>query len=219
MSRLLALLPLLAACDKTIDIPKEDEEVVLADLGAPFAAIIAHTAPDYLRTDCEIGVDLYEEGQTEPSSSAAVFATGGEWVGLTIDTAIQYTAEASWKDCTTVASTGTGTFSSGAFSGAEGDFFVFRYDGVTAAFETLVQREDFEGGKALITFRDDATSADVQELAAEIGVEADLISTDAKDYEISWDDGAPVGAVLAAFSDRNLYVDGEPVWVEKPDWY
>ncbi|MDP2305364.1 MAG: hypothetical protein Q8P18_05000 [Pseudomonadota bacterium] len=220
MSRMLALLPLLAACVETVVPDKEEEEeIVLAPLGEPYTVIYASTAPDYLRDTCEIGVDLYEVGSDTPVASQSVHARGGEWTGLAITEAVQYTAEATWDECTTVASTGTGSFTSGAFSGAPGDLFLFRYDGVTGAYEVEKQREDFVGGTALVTFVDTATSADVQTLAAEIGVQADLISTEGKQYEITWDDTKAVGAVLAAFSDDNIYLDGEPVWVEVPDWW
>lgn len=219
MSRLLVALPLHVACVEAVVPEKEEEGVVLAELGDPYAAIYAATAPDYLRAACEIGVELFELGSETPAASQEVDAQGGEWTGVALSASVQYTAEASWSDCTTVASTGTGSFSSGVFSGAAGDLFLFRYDGVTGAYEVIVQREDFEGGKALVTFVDSATSADVQTLAGEIGVEADLISTEGKQYAISWSDTTPVAAVLGAFSQDNLYFDGQPVWIDEPDWW
>jgi hypothetical protein len=219
MSRLLALLPLLVACVEEVVPEKEEEEVVLAPLGEPYAAIFAATDPGYLRDECELGVELFESGSDTAAFSQSFRAQGGEWAGVAIGAEIQYTAEATWDDCTTLASTGTGTFTSGTFSGSAGDMFLFRYDGVNGAYEVIVQREDFEGGRALITFVDTATSADVQTLAGEIGVQAELVSTAGKEYEISWESARSVGSVLAAFADDNIYLEGGPVWIEVPDWW
>ncbi|MDP2312054.1 MAG: hypothetical protein Q8P41_04050 [Pseudomonadota bacterium] len=218
MARLLVLFPLLAACDKEIGLEEKAEEE-LAELGDPYAGIYAHAEPGYLRTDCTIGVDLYEVGVETLAASSTLYAQGGEWTGVQLGGTTQYTAEANWEGCTTLASTGTGSFSSSTFSGVAGDLFLFRYDGVTAAFETLVQRDDFKGGEALVTFVDESTSAEVAALAESIGVDADLVSTGSKQYEIHWDDTKAVAAVLAAFSEDDLYYDGQPVWITEPEWW
>lgn len=219
MSRLLALLPLLGACVEDVVPPKEEEEEILADLGDPFVAIFASTAPEYLRDTCEIGIELFESGSETATASQSMRAQGGEWTGLSIGFETSYTAEASWSDCTTLDTTGTGSYTSGTFSGNAGDIILFRYDGVTGAYEVIVQREDFVGGTALVTFVDTATSADVANLATAIGVQAELVSTEGKEYVITWESTMSVGAVLAAFADDNIYLGGEPVWIDVPDWW
>ncbi len=218
MPRLLALLPLLAACGEDIapgDKPAEE----LAELGEPYAGIVATTAPGYLRSECSLGVELFEAGSAVAVDSVSINAQGGEWAGFVIAPETPYTAEAAWDTCTTVASTGTGTFASNTFSGAAGDWFLFRYNGESGSFDSLTQRYDYEGGVALVTFVDTATSADVEALADSLGVSAEIVATDSKQYEITWRNATPVGAVLASFAESELYLDGEPVWIRIPDWW
>lgn len=204
----------LTGCGDKIDLD-EPEPAVVADLGDPWVGIVAAVSPGYLRSTCTIGIELYDVETQALAAEAGIEAQGREWTGVALDGVVQYTATGSWDDCTTT-DLGTGTFESTTFSGQQGDFFLFRYDGVTAAFETLVQREDFEGGVALVTF---AEGADVQAVAEAHGLEAEVISSGSLQYELTWSDTTPVGEVLGALSPEDAFVEGQPVWIRQPDWW
>lgn len=214
----LMLPALLTGCDAQVPLGAGDDVTPLADLGDPFVAVVAAVEPEYLNPSCVIGLDLYEVGADTPAASVTMAARGAEWAGTTLEGGVQYTASASWTECTP-GGAGTGSFESSTFSGVEGDLFLFRYNGVNAAFEAYVQREDFEGGVATVTFAETSTAAEVEALADDLGVETDLITSGGHDYYVSWSDTTSVGEVLSRLSEAEIYEDGGPVWTEAPDWW
>ncbi len=207
---------LLAACtDGSVGLEDKNEEP-LPDLGDPFVGIYAAASPGTFRSDCVIQVDLYEEDTVV--ATAEMRASGGEWTGTVLPGETLYRAVASWESCTT-GPDGTGTFESSAFSGVKGDFFLFRYTGVTAAFDVLTQREDFDGAEVEVTFEEGTTLEDVQAIADTYGVEADLVEGASTEYRVTWDDATAVGKVLTWFSDEDEYATGSPSWIRTPDWW
>lgn len=204
---------LLAACDnEKVDL--DTGEAPLADLGDPFVGLYAAAAPGTFRSDCQIDIELYAD--EEQVAGTDMYAIGGEWTGVTLPGSVQYRAVATWESCTT-GPDGTGQQESSVFSGVKGDFFVFHYNGVVASFDSLVQRTDFEGGVAEITF-DEGTEADDAEASfANVGVEGELV--DGTTYRVTWDSEKAVGQVLTDFSKERYYYGGSPVWMRTPDWW
>ena len=203
---------LLAACTGgAVDLEKP---ATLPDLGDPFVGIYAAAAPGTFRTDCEITVDLYE-GDTLVASSE-MEARGSEWTGTLLPGEVQYRAVATWDTCTT-GPEGSGTFESSVFSGVKGDFFLFRYTGVTAAFDSLVQREDFDGGEVEVTFVEGTTLEDAEEIAATHGLTAEAVS--GTTYRMTWDSEMAVGKALTLLSTESEYSEASPSWIRTPDWW
>lgn len=205
---------LLAACgDNKVGL-EDSGEAPIPELGDPFVAVYAAASPGTFRSDCNIDLDLYEGG--EIVASAQMIAQGGEWVGTLLPGSVQYRAVAEWESCTT-GPDGYGAFESSVFSGVDGDFFVFRYNGVLAAFEYLEQRVDFEGGMVDATFAEGTTEEEVAEIAATLGVEATLDA--GASYRFTWTSPLSVGHVLSELSAERDYAFGGPVWIRTPDWW
>lgn len=208
------LLPL-AACSE--EEPKEGDsgEEWVAPLAAPWAGVVAAVQPGGFRSGCAIALDIVHADDGSAFASPGVTAAdGGQWGAVAIEPETLYRATAHWEECTNLEN-GTGSAEIGTFSGADGLFFVFRYSGSLHSFESLVQREDFEGGAARVTF--DAGTTDVAAAAADRGLEAEDEGDGA--WRLSWTDTTAVADVLAAFSALDGYQGGEPVWIRQPDWW
>lgn len=211
-SRLVALVLELSGCGEQIALDPNAGDGP-ADPGDPYVAVVASTTG--LKSTCTLGLLLAEKESGQNAATVSMSAQGREWAGVGLEGDILYEAEASWSDCTNLADTGTGTVASGSFSGRGGDFFLFRYSGANAAFESLVQGTDFEGASAYVTLTPDADAA---ALATEAEVEAAL--DDGDRYHLTWGGSRPVGEVLSVFSLYAEYVEGEPEWIgEAPDWW
>jgi hypothetical protein len=206
---------LLLACNPKVDL---GDSAVIPDLGDPYVAIVAAVDPGLLKSTCVLSLDLLDAGTGDVAASVSVGAGGREWVGTQLQGGVQYTATGRWSDCTNT-DRGTGEFSSSTFSGVEGDLFLFRYDGVNAAFESLVQREDFEGGGVSAAFAEGASATDVEALAAAAGAEEAAQADGSSDWTLRWTDATPVGAVLTSLSASSLYVSGAPIWIRQPEWW
>jgi hypothetical protein len=205
---------LLAACgDNKVDLEDTAPEP-LAELGDPFVAVYAATSPGSFRSDCNIEVDLYEGD--EIVASAQMMASGGEWAGTMLPGTTQYRAVATWESCTT-GPDGYGEFESSVFSGVQGDFFLFRYNGVLAAFEYVEQRVDFEGGVAEATFSEEMTADEVAAMAESLGLAHENV--EGNTWRFSWESPMAVGKVLSDLSAERWYLSGGPVWLRKPDWW
>jgi hypothetical protein len=165
--------------------------------------------PGFFKSTCTIGVELEQDGAAVDSASWTG-AAGREWVGLPVETSTLYKATGTWTDCLNNEG-GTGTFESSAFSGSEGDLFVFHYDGQQTAFTTLKQRVDFDGGAAVVTFEDGVDVAGLVDVSAE--------KQDDGTWLLTWDDATPVAEVLAALSTQDGYTRGEPAWIGAPGWW
>jgi hypothetical protein len=210
------MLLFLLACTGKVEFTDTGE---LPDLGDPYVAIVAAVDPGLLKSSCTIALDLYDAGSGELAASVSVGAGGREWVGTQLEGGVQYTATGRWADCTNVEDRGSGQFEASTFSGNAGDLFLFRYDGVTAAFESLVQREDFEGGAATVTFVDGTMLADAQAVATAAGADDAALLEGTDLWTLRWTDDTPVGEVLTALSASGLYWSGSPLWIREPDWW
>lgn len=183
------------------------------DPGDPYVSIVASVPTGTLTSTCVIGLDLIESESGETAASVTVSATGGEWVGATLEGGVLYSAVGNWTNCTT-GDTATGSFSSETFSGVSGDWFVFHYNGIRGEFETLVQTEDFEGAGAYFSVTD---AGDAAALATTVGVDA---KRDGDRYYASWSGGRAVGDVLTALSALDGFSEGEPEWSDEvPGWW
>jgi hypothetical protein len=209
------LLLLLLACNPKVELTDTGP---IPDLGDPYVAIVAAVDPGLLRSDCTVSLDLFEAGSAEPAASVSVGAAGREWVGAMLTGGVQYTATGRWTDCTNT-DRGTGDFTSSTFSGVDGDLFLFRYDGVTAAFESLQQREDFEGGAVTVSFIEGTSAADAQEVALATGVEEASLPEGSTEWTLRWTQDLAVGEVLSTLSASDLYRAGSPVWIREPEWW
>lgn len=203
------LLALLACQDKNVDL----EDNTLPELGDPWVGFVANADPGTFRSDCEFVVDVYNETD-DLVYSVSIEARGRDWAGTMIEGEELLYAVATWDSCTN-GPAGKGTMTSASFSGKQGDVLVFRYNGTTTAFETLVQREDFAGGEAWMDFEEGSEST-IESLADNTGVTA--TETDGRWY-ITWDSALSVGKVLGAFSAASTALGGEPEWLEVPDWW
>lgn len=214
-SALVPVLLLLPACAEEEPAKGDSAEVWEAPLAAPWAGVVAAVQPGGFRSGCAIALDIVRADDGAAFASPEVTAAdGGQWGAVAIEPTTLYRATARWDACTNLES-GTGTAEVGTFSGEDGIFFVFRYSGSLHSFESLVQREDFEGGAARVTF--DAGTTDVAAAAADRGLSAE----DEGDgtWRLSWTDTTAVADVLAAFTTLEGYQGGEPVWVRQPDWW
>ena len=211
---MLALLVLsLVACG---DDKAADSAAPVAELAVPWIAITAATAPDYLKSSCLIAVDRFDAGTETSLDHRETFARGGEWAAVEVPLETLTTATGSWRECLNN-DRGTGQFRSGTFSAQAGDLFVFRYVGTSAAFLTLVQGEDHEGGVVDVQFAEGVVQADVETLAATWGASVAPSEAFTGGFELRWLDDTNVAEVLAALSADERYVQGAPRWVRAPD--
>jgi hypothetical protein len=194
---------------------KGDSAAPVADPAVPWVAITAATAPDYLKSSCTIGVDLFE-GSDQSAGHAEVVARGGQWAGVPVDVEVLSTALGTWSECLNN-DRGTGEQQSGTFSAAPGDLFVFHYVGTSAAFMTLKQGEDHAGGLVHAQFTSDTTQGDVQALAEAWGASVAASSVYAGGFALSWLDDTNVVEVLSALSQDARYVQGAPGWAREPE--
>lgn len=208
------LLILLAACEPDKTTPPAGTPVT--PLSPPMAAVVAATSPGVFRTGCTIAMDLVDAGTGSTYATAQVTgADGGQWGAVEIVPEVLYEGAARWDTCTNL-DTGTGTEDISGFSGEDGILFVFRYSGSIWSFETLYQREDYEGGGAVVTFEDDADAGAIEDAADALG----LTSTqDGPAWHFAWTDETAVAEVLSAMSAVDGYEKGEPVWIDQPDWW
>jgi hypothetical protein len=195
---------------------KADSAAPVAEAADPWVVIAAATAPDYLKSSCTVAVDLYASGSETSSAHAEVGARGGEWAGVAVAPEVLSTAQGAWAECLNN-DLGTGELRSGTFSAAMGDLFVFRYVGTSAAFLTLKQGEDHEGGVVHVSFTTDTTQADVEALATTWEASVSASDMFAGGYELRWLKPTSVGEVLASLSADERYVQGAPGWVNAPD--
>ncbi len=211
---MLALLALtLVACGEE---KAADSAAPVAELAVPWIAVTAATAPDYLKSSCLIAVDRFDAGSETSLDHRETFARGGEWAAIEVPLETLTTATGSWRECLNN-DLGTGQFRSGTFSAQAGDLFVFRYVGTSAAFLTLVQGEDHEGGVVDVKFAEGVVQADVEDLAATWGASvAPSETTYAGGFELRWLQDTNVAEVLAALSQDERYVEGAPRWVRPP---
>jgi hypothetical protein len=204
------LLAALLACQpKNVDL----DDTSLPELGDPWVGFVANADSGTFRSDCEFVVDIYDEADNLVYSFSLA-PTGRDWAGTMIEGEELLYAVATWSSCTN-GPAGDGTMTSAGFSGQQGDVLVFRYNGTTTAFETLVQRDDFDGGEAWVDFEDGADST-VADVADSTGVEA--TQEDGR-WHLTWDSALSVGKVLGAFSNASTSLGGEPQWIEVPDWW
>ncbi len=195
---------------------KGDSALPVAEPADPWVVITAATAPDYLKSSCTVAVDLYAAGSETSSAHAEVGARGGEWAGVAVAPEVLSTAGGAWAECLNN-DLGTGELRSGTFSAAMGDLFVFRYVGTSAAFLTLKQGEDHEGGVVHASFTTETTQADGEALAARWSASVAASEVYAGGYELRWLTPTSVGEVLAGLSTDERYVQGAPGWVNAPD--
>lgn len=205
------LLILLSACDPGDDTGKGDE-VVYAE---PALAMMLSTSPGYLRSTCSFGVDLKDGNSGETLWSAEAAGQGQEWVATTIELGRLYVATAWWDYCSDY-DEGTGTYDSTSFSANDGDLFVFHYDGLDTAFETLAQEVDYYGGKLDVELVSGADGAALASAAGVSGAEGE--ETDHWDF--TWSDDTNVAEVLSTLTIDDNYLSGTPLWVrDQPSWW
>lgn len=183
------------------------------DLGDPYLAMVAATPPDYLLSTCRMRVDVYIDGKAV--DGAEILAGGGEWVGLELSGDSQYTASATYEECTKL--NPTGTVESGAFSGVAGYLFLFWYSGANQGYDTLVQTVDYSGGMAEITLEDGADTAGIDTIAASLGVTLTL--REGTTYDATFPTEIPVGRVLSEFAKDEAFAEGSPAWIDAPSWW
>ena len=208
---MIAILSILVACGGD----KGDSAAPVADPATPWVAITAATQPDYLKSSCVIGVDLFEGSDTS-SGHAEIGARGGQWAAVPVGVEVLSTALGAWSECLNN-DRGTGTQQSGTFSAAPGDLFVFHYVGTSAAFFTLKQGEDHTGGLVHVQFEAGTTQADVQALADTWGASVGASDVYSGGFTLSWLDDTNVAEVLAQLSLDERFVQGVPGWTREPE--
>jgi hypothetical protein len=185
-------------------------------LAEPYLAFFASALPGTFRNDCEVYVDLLDNTTGEILSTIEGNPVGGEWYGAPLPVGTLYRAKLTWDSCTN-APEGQGTHDATAFSGAEGDVFLFRYNGVMAAFETIVQRTEFAGGSVDVELVAGTTAEEVADLGDGVGASVELVEGDT--WRFSWEDATNVVEVLHTLSVDDRYVRGGPTWTFTPDWW
>lgn len=200
------------ACSST-DTGKADDGPVYAQ---PYLAFVLPVSPGYLKSTCEIALNVQDATTGETVYEVSLGATGREWIGTRIEASTLYNATASWSACNNY-DTGTGSYpSTSAFSGEMGDLFVFYYNGVQAAFDTLHQETDYYGGQADVEVAEGADGAALASAAGVTGTAGD----EADHWTFTWDDDTPVGEVLTLTTLADDYVKGDPLWVrDAPSWW
>lgn len=194
--------------------PIEEKEVEV-ETADPFLGVTLATGSGSLKSTCEIALTVRDETGAE-IYSGAIPGQGREWLGTRIDPSTLYTATTSWTDCTNT-EYGTGSMDTASAVSAEpGTLLVFHFDGIDAAFDSLVQDADFVGGAVDVEL---AAGADGAALAAAAGVSGEATET-ADVWHFSWTDATPVGEVLMLASYDDSYVEGTPVWLgDLPLWW
>lgn len=205
------LLFLLLGCDPGDDTGK-DGATVYAE---PSLAMMLSTSPGYLRSTCTFGVDLKDGNSGETLWSASTDGQGQEWLATTIELGRLYVASAWWDFCNNY-ETGTGTLDSTSFSANDGDLFLFHYDGIDAAFDSMAQEIDYYGGKLdveLVSGSDGAALASAAGVSGAAGDETDH-------WDFTWSDDTNIAEVLATLTIDDNYLAGTPLWVrDEPTWW
>lgn len=192
-------------------------------LGDPYVVMVAATSPGSLDSTCELDLTLTNKSDGTVAATLALQAKGRDWAGVGLTGGTLYTAYFAETGCN---AGDDKTYESGSFSGQEGILFVLWYTGVNVGYDALEQGTeggDFKGGEATVTVANSTPDANVQAVAAELGLTATLQSTDASGniYFLSWETELNVGEVLSTFTQRldDDYVSGTPTWLTEPDWW
>ncbi len=233
--KLLALLLLLPACagddskggdldvDTANDVDTGDTAVKPPDIvyGDPYAVMVAATRT--VDSTCELDLTLKNNGDGSTVATIELAAKGCDWAGARLSGNTQYKGSFTATGCNAADDK---TYESSAFSGEEGYIFALWYTGVNIGYSALkqgVEDGDFLGGEANVTVANSYPESNVQALASDLGLTAELTTTsdDGNTYHLTWETELNVGEVLSDFTAAagKDYVAGEPVWIKKPSWW
>lgn len=216
--RLILLVPVVLAACATDAEPTDTGEPWVAPLAAPFVAITASTFDGAFRSTCTMAGSVIDADGNEVSSITLDPADGGFWAGVVLDPGEQRKIVLSWNDCVNN-DNGTGEFTSGVFSGQDGDLFVAHYNGSTSGLEWMVQGTDHLGGEVHAQFDPDVTVADIDDFVAGLGLASEPDPDDESFRFLSWTDTTNVVDVLASLRGNENFFWGEPAWVAQPSWW
>lgn len=198
---------------------EDSAEPYVAPLAPSWFAITGSTYDGAFKSTCTMSAELVGADDSAVIATVPMApADGGLWAGVELPAGTQVKATLSWNDCENTGA-GTGSFPSSTFSGSDGDLFVMHYDGVDAGFEWMVQATDHLGGEVRAQFGERAPAAEIDALVADLGLTSAADPDDATFRILSWTEPTNVADVLGQLSQSELYVWGEPTWVEKPAWW
>ncbi len=195
--------------------PIDTGDPVPEDLGDPYLAMVAAVRPGYLDDTCTLRIEVFAAGVAQESQE--LVTTGGGWVGLQLSGEQQYTATATYDACSEF--NPAGELASGTFSGIAGNLFLFWFNGANGGYGTLVQTQDYDGGRATVTTVDGADTAGIEAIAAGLGVTLARSDTATTTWEATFDTELPVGRVLAALARDPAFAEGSPAWIDAPSWW